>query len=211
MRDPARLKSAGAHWLRGGARQCGDRAHRLVAPSMAPTGERRPSMACLRPIPALPRLSPPGCPRLRRYGPKRVGGNGWAPAMGEALCPPKRGTSRREGRRCKGVSSERHMDVPRPRVGAGRGTTRRTRTPCSGGPHPKRSFCPCSGGPAPKPVGSGAFRLERIQSGRERSLFFVDAGAAWLSRQGGAHIRPGTDKRGARPLSSPLFPHSDRA
>ena len=63
----------------------------------------------------------------------------------------------------------------------------------------------------PKPVGSGAFRLERIQSGRERSLFFVDAGAAWLSRQGGAHIRPGTDKRGARPLSSPLFPHSDRA
>ena len=34
----------------------------------------------------------------------------------------------------------------------------------------------------------------------------MDAGAAWLSRQGGAHIRPGTDKRGARPLSSPHFP-----
>ena len=63
----------------------------------------------------------------------------------------------------------------------------------------------------PKPVDSGAFRFDRGQSGREKSLFCVEAGAAWLSRQGGAHIRPGTDKRGARPLSSPLFPHSDRA
>ena len=83
MPDPAWLKSAGAHWLRelpwpcgsksgavgglrGEPRRCGDRAHRLVAPSLAPTGERRPSMACLRPIPALPRLSPSGCPWLRR-------------------------------------------------------------------------------------------------------------------------------------------------
>ena len=83
MPDPAWLKSAGAHWLRelpwpcgsksgavgglrGEPRRCGDRAHRLVAPSLAPTGERRPSMACLRPIPAPPRLSPSGCPWLRR-------------------------------------------------------------------------------------------------------------------------------------------------
>ena len=61
--------------------------------------------------------------------------------------PPKRRTPRREGRRCKGISSERYMDVPRPRVGAGRGTTRRTKSPCSGGPRPKRGCCPCSGGP----------------------------------------------------------------
>ena len=137
MPDPAGSKSAGVRWLRGEPRQCGDRAHRLIAPSMAPTGERRPSMACLRPIPALPRLSPSGCPWLRRCGPKHVGGNGWAPTMGETLCPPKRGTPRREGRRCKGISSERYMDVPRPRVGAGRGTTRRTKSPCSGGPRTK--------------------------------------------------------------------------
>lgn len=32
---------------------------------------------------------------------------------------------------------EWHRDVPRPRVGAGRGTMRRTRAPCSGGPLPK--------------------------------------------------------------------------
>ena len=66
MLDPARLKSTGVHWLRGEPRQCADRAHRLIPPSLAPTGERRPSMACLRPIPAPPRLSPPECPWLRR-------------------------------------------------------------------------------------------------------------------------------------------------
>ena len=66
MPDPPSLKSAGIPWLRGEPRQCGDRAHRLIAPSMAPTGERRPSMACLRPIPAPSRLSPDGCPWLRR-------------------------------------------------------------------------------------------------------------------------------------------------
>ena len=66
MLDSARSKSTGVHWLRGEPRQCGDRAHRLIPPSMAPTGERRPSMACLRPIPAPPRLSPSGCPWLRR-------------------------------------------------------------------------------------------------------------------------------------------------
>ena len=66
MLDPARLKSTGVHWLRGEPRQCADRAHRLIPPSLAPTGERRPSMACLRPIPAPPRLSPSGCPWLRR-------------------------------------------------------------------------------------------------------------------------------------------------
>ena len=52
------FRSTEVHRLRGEPRQCGDRAHRLVAPSLAPTGERRPSMACLRPIPAPPRLSP---------------------------------------------------------------------------------------------------------------------------------------------------------
>ena len=66
MPDPAGSKSAGVRWLRGEPRQCGDRAHRLIPPSLAPTGERRPSMACLRPIPAPPRLSPVGCPWLRR-------------------------------------------------------------------------------------------------------------------------------------------------
>ena len=66
MPDPARSKCAGVHWLRVEPRQCGDRAHRLIPPSMAPTGERRPSMACLHPIPAPPRLSPPECPWLRR-------------------------------------------------------------------------------------------------------------------------------------------------
>ena len=88
MPDPARLKSAGIrrlrgaprhcgqqHWLRGEPRQCGDRAHRLIPPSMAPTGERRPSMACLRPIPALPRLSPAGCPWLRRCRLREAEGN----------------------------------------------------------------------------------------------------------------------------------------
>ena len=134
--DPARSKSAGVHWLRGEPRQCGDRAHRLIPPSMAPTGERRPSMACLRPIPAPPRLSPLGCPWLRRCRLGEVEGN--VHRNGE--------NHGREGRRCKGISSERYMDVPRPRVGAGRGTTRRTKSPCSGGPAPKRSFCPCSGG-----------------------------------------------------------------
>ncbi len=69
---------------------------------------------------------------------------------GRRQCPPKRKTPRREGRRCKGISSERYMDVPRPRVGAGRATTRRTKSPCSGGPRPKRGCCPCSGGPCPK-------------------------------------------------------------
>ena len=59
-------QSTGICRVRGEPRQCGDRAHRLVAQSMAPTGERRPSMACLRPIPAPPRLSPPVCPWLRR-------------------------------------------------------------------------------------------------------------------------------------------------
>ena len=130
------LKGAGVHWLRGEPRQCGDRAHRLIPPSLAPTGERRPSMACLRPIPAPPRLSPSGCPWLRRRRLRHAA--------------PKRGTPRREGRRCKGISSERYMDVPRPRVGAGRGTTRRTKSPCSGGPGPKPmlSLWSCSGGPA---------------------------------------------------------------
>ena len=130
-------QSTGVCRLRGEPRQCGVRAHRLIPPSLAPTGERRPSMACLRPIPALPRLSPSGCPWLRRYWLRHA----------ESNVPPKRGVPNREGRRCKGISSERYMDVPRPRVGAGRATTRRTKSPCSGGPRPKRSFCPCSSGP----------------------------------------------------------------
>ena len=61
-----RPQSTGVCRLRGEPRQCGDRAHRLIPPSLAPTGERRPSMACLRPIPAPPRLSPTGCPWLHR-------------------------------------------------------------------------------------------------------------------------------------------------
>ncbi len=117
MLDPASLRSAGAHWLRGEPRQCGDRAHRLVAPSMAPTGERRPSMACLRPIPAPPRLSPPVCPWLRRCRPTRFDGNGWCRRWA-SRAPLKRGSPRREGRRCKGSRL--------PRVGAGTATTRQT-------------------------------------------------------------------------------------
>ena len=146
-------KSAGVHWLRGEPRQCGDRAHRLVAPSLAPTGERRPSMACLRPIPAPPRLSPLGCPWLRRCRLGEVEGN--VRRNGE--------NHGREGRRCKGISSERYMDVPRPRVGAGRGTTRRTKSPCSGGPARRAlqqpngcsreaSIRSCSGGSLPPPL-----------------------------------------------------------
>ena len=162
MRASGLSQSAGTCRLRGEPRWCGDRAHRLVAPSLAPTGERRPSMACLRPIPAPPRLSPPVCPWLRRCRPTRFDGNGWC-RRSAGCTPPKRGAPRREGRRCKGISSERYMDVPRPRVGAGRATTRRTKSPCSGGPRPKRSFCPCSGGPRPKrsfcPCSSGP-RLE---------------------------------------------------
>ena len=122
-------QSTGVCRLRGEPRQCGVRAHRLIPPSLAPTGERRPSMACLRPIPAPPRLSPSGCPWLRRCRPGEVEGN--VRRSGEH--------HGREGRRCKGISSERYMDVPRPRVGAGRGTTRRTKSPCSGGP--ARSRC----------------------------------------------------------------------
>ena len=68
-------QSTGICRVRGEPRQCGDRAHRLVAPSLAPTGERRPSMARLRPIPALPRLSPAGCPWLRRCRPQQGEGN----------------------------------------------------------------------------------------------------------------------------------------
>ncbi len=134
-------QSTGICRVRGEPRQCGDRAHRLIPPSMAPTGERRPSMACLRPIPALPRLSPAGCPWLRRCRLREAEGN----------ARRSKERPRREGRRCKGISSERYMDVPRPRVGAGRGTTRRTKSPCSGGPGPKRSFCPCSDGPGTEP------------------------------------------------------------
>ena len=70
-----RPRSTGVCRLRGEPRQCGDRAHRLIPPSMAPTGERRPSMACLRPIPAPPRLSPAGCPWLRRCRPQQGEGN----------------------------------------------------------------------------------------------------------------------------------------
>ena len=76
MRASGLSQSAGTCRLRGEPRQCGDRAHRLVAPSLAPTGERRPSMACLHPIPAPPRLSPPACPWLRRCRPTRFDGNG---------------------------------------------------------------------------------------------------------------------------------------
>ena len=125
-------QSTGVCRLRGEPRQCGVRAHRLIPPSLAPTGERRPSMACLRPIPAPPRLSPPECPWLRRCRPRQLEGNA------------RRSEERhhREGRRCKGISSERDMDVPRPRVGAGRGTTRRTKSPCSDGPRRSRGFTP---------------------------------------------------------------------
>jgi len=49
---PHRMRSAAwKHWrarLRVEPRQHGGMAHRAVAPSMAPTRERRPSMACLR-------------------------------------------------------------------------------------------------------------------------------------------------------------------
>ena len=83
MPDPARSKSVGAHWLRGGA-------------------------AAVR-------------------------------GSGASL---KRRSPRREGRRCKGFAFEWYMDVPRPRVGAGCETTRRTKSPCSGGPRPKPRLSP---------------------------------------------------------------------
>ena len=86
-------QSTGICRLRGEPRQCGDRAHRLVAPSLAPTGERRPSRACLRPIPAPPRLSPVGCPWLRRCCPTRFDGNGWC-RRSASCTPPKRSTPR---------------------------------------------------------------------------------------------------------------------
>ena len=77
------------------------------------------------------------------------------PALNRYRCcgcgPAKPGDRFGEGRRCKGISSERYMDVPRPRVGAGRGTTRRTKSPCSGGPRPKaRLLLSLCGGPCPK-------------------------------------------------------------
>ena len=81
------FRSTEVHRLRGEPRQCGDRAHRLVAPSLAPTGERRPSMACLHPIPAPPRHSPDGCPWLRRSRLRHA--------------PPKRGTPCSDGPRPK--------------------------------------------------------------------------------------------------------------
>ena len=156
MPDPDRSKSPRVHWLRGEPRQCGDRAHRLIAPSLAPTGERRPSMACLRPIPVLPRLSPPGCPWLRRYRLRHD----------ESNVPPKRGAPSREGRRCVGVLPERYMDVPRPRVGAGRGTTRRAAPPRSGGPTRRRGFRSCLAAPAP--ARSEAFALAAAAPDRNR-------------------------------------------
>ena len=68
------------------------------------------------------------------------------PAMNRYRCcgcgPAKPGDRFGEGRRCKGISSERYMDVPRPRVGAGRGTTRRTKSPCRDGPRRSRGFTP---------------------------------------------------------------------
>ena len=96
----------------------------------------------------------------------------------------------REGRRYVGVLPERYMDVPRPRVGAGRGTTRRTKSPCSGGPtrswcccpcgggpRPKRSFCPCKGGPIPPSTGRRALK----EPGPERRGFDLDQPAwPWL-------------------------------
>ena len=145
----ARPQNTAVCRLRGEPRQCGGRAHRLIPPSLAPTGERRPSMACLRPISALPRLSPDECPWLRRRRLRQHEGN------------TRRSEERhgREGRRCKGISSERYMDVPRPRVGAGRETTRRTKSPCSGGPRPKRSLCPCSRGSPRSPWTPALFNL----------------------------------------------------
>ena len=159
-----RPQSTGVCRLRGEPRQCGDRAHRLIPPSMAPTGERRPSMACLRPIPARPRLSPPECPWLRRFRLRHA--------------PPKRRSPRREGRRCKGFAFEWYMDVPRPRVGAGRATTRRTRTPCSGGPRPKRSGCPCRGAPPEARRSTG----HRLDAGQAQDTMAKDRHAVHCNR-----------------------------
>ena len=166
MPDPARLKSAGIrrlrgeprqcgqqHWLRGEPRQCG-----LKAPGFVAFGGSRGSagigrIAWLR-RPWLQQANAghpwPACTRSpdhRVFRHLKVRG-----FVEAGSGTPHRSGERhdREGRRCKGISSERYMDVPRPRVGAGRGTTRRTKSPCSGGPRPKRSFCPCSGGPCPK-------------------------------------------------------------
>ena len=106
------LNGARGPWLRGEPRWCGDRAHRLVAPSLAPTGERRPSMACLRPIPAPPRLSPPVCPWLRRCRLRHV--------------PPKRKSPRRQGRRCLGSPLAACSEQ---RVARGQGATRAAAAP----------------------------------------------------------------------------------
>ena len=183
----------GGYRFRGEPRQCGDRAHRLIAPSMAPTGERRPSMACLRPIPAPPRLSPPQCPWLRRSCLRQVEGKA------------RRSQERHdcEGRRCKGISSERYMDVPRPRVGAGRGTTRRTKSPCSGGPTRSQCCRPCSRG-SPRSQRTPALWLWLKPEPRTTT---APAEADELQRFGGIQGREqdrGVDNRPcytARPLS----------
>ena len=183
MPDPAGSKSAGVRWLRGEPRQCGDRAHRLIPPSLAPTGERRPSMACLRPIPAPPRLSPDGCPWLRRSRLRHV--------------PPKRRSPRREGRRCKGFAFEWYMDVPRPRVGAGRGTTRRTRTPCSDGPRPKPRLSPDTAISDGSPRSQGApalFKLARsgiTPSGEEAKKGRDIMSRPWRSHSAGRESASG--------------------
>ncbi len=185
MPDPTSLKSSGVHWLRGEPRQCGDWAHRLIAPSLAPTGERRPSMACLRPIPAPPRLSPLGCPWLRRCRFRQHEGN--ARRSGEH--------HGREGRRCKGISSERYMDVPRPRVGAGRETTRRTKSPCSGGPRPKRSFCLAAAAPTrkalqqPKRFSTAGWLVMAAHPGLRRAVRQLQSPSA-AATNGGATSTP---------------------
>ena len=181
----ARPQNTAVCRLRGEPRQCGDRAHRLIPPSLAPTGERRPSMACLRPIPAPPRLSPAEVPWLRRRRLRQHEGN------------TRRSEERhgREGRRCKGISSERYMDVPRPRVGAGRETTRRTKSPCSGGPRPKRSFCLAAAAPTrkalqqPKRFSTAGWLVMAAHPGLRRAVRQLQSPSA-AATNGGATSTP---------------------
>ena len=215
MPDPASLKSAGVCRLREGAaavrgsgaslrgepRQCGCRAPVSLASAGA---------AVMRGSGASPDCAVPGSNRraqaihgLLAPDPRTTASFATWMSVASSIParawrrqgPPKRRTPRREGRRCKGISSERYMDVPRPRVGAGRETTRRTKSPCSGGPRPKRSFCLAAAAPTrkalqqPKRFSTAGWLVMAAHPGLRRAVRQLQSPSA-AATNGGATSTP---------------------
>ena len=170
--------------LRGEPRQCGDRAHRLVAPSLAPTGERRPSMACLRPIPALSRLSPAECPWLRRFRLGEVEGNARRSGEHHAAKDVAARGFRPSGTwmyRARVLEQDAEPRGGRNPLAAAAPARSEAFALAAAAPARSRGCCPCSGGPRPKP------RLLPLQ----RRPHPEPGLPLWLSRAGfGAARRP---------------------